>query len=1385
MGRILGIDVGTNSLGLTVRDDSISNNPKEQIVFSSVNLFQSGVGNGKTGEFSFAAERTKSRSQRKLYRVRRYRKWATLELLINEGCCPLSIEELNKWRYYDKAAKDKREYPVESAAFQQWIKLDFDGDGKPDYANPYEIRAELATKQFDFNLEINRHKLGRAMYHIAERRGFKSSKGETASDQISDDDYTLKDTKVSESEKSAKLHEYIEQHHLTNTAGYAMNHMIQNGIRVRASEYQAIRKDYRDEIKYIFTFQKGLSTDSILFIRLYSQKKNEGTIFYKKPLKSQKGQVGKCTLEPSKPRCPESRPEFEEFRAWQFINNIRFGNGCNETLTCEQKHELFESIFIHTKDIKFNEIREWIEAQTGLTYSYTENTATNTINFKDTTKVSACPIIYRFKKLLGNNWTEWKLETDNTHTNRDRTSSHKITYTWEDIWHICYTAEEEEELQKFSDKSGVPFRELKQLYNDMSIQYSNISLKAINNINHFLKKGLPYSKACMLAKLPDIFGCKWNNEIEDIITLSLDDIITKSQYEKKIIAVVNNLISQYKATEIEERQAYKDFKYQLTTYDYQDIEKYADETYGSVTWASMPNSERNNIIQRIAVYYQQFFADYKRDYIKQSTQEQAIKDFLLNNFDFLDAKQLDKLYHHSQIEYYSPAKLVPLKDRPELSFRLLQSPVLSSLRNPMALRVMHTLRKNVNDLIIKGIITEDSRIVIEVTRQLNDANMRWALERYDNIRREEREAIKQKLGEFGRTEDGIRKGMLFAEQHLLKEEDAEIDRFNFFCTSKERNEKKIIEELCTKYRLWIEQGCISIYTGKPISFNDLLDGNKTDIEHTLPYSRSFDDSLANNTVCESYINRSVKKNRMPSELDNYDEILLNIKPWENKVERIQDNIRFWRNKTKKALNKDQKDHCIRQRHLWELELNYWKRKVDTFHMKEIKQGFRNSQLVDTSIIAKYATLFLKSVFSHVEVQKGSTTSVFRKILGIQNENESKDRSNHTHHAVDAYVLTLIPSPALREKILKLYYLKQEAINIGAKYIQIDNDIAKEIRKAGLSVNGYDKSITYIRENIFAIHQHKNQQLTPANKRVRVKGKIIAERNENNNIVFESNADGSIRRDANNHPVPKAKFWATGDCMRGELHEKTYYGAIKIKGEIKYVVRKSLDDFNNWDELKKEIENGTLFNMMKGQFPDGTSLKKALSEGIYMLNKKGERVNKMRHIRCFAPSNASPTPIKAHTYQSKKEYKQSVLASIGDLPLLVKYDDGKKLKYISYHLFDIASNQKNGIDGIPDLPGYKKTLIWKGTMILIYKECKNELFRATNKELSNRLYVIDRFESKSTLNCTRHNIQKASSRGLAISDFDNLPVQFRTSANKLNFLIESIDFRFENGNIIFL
>src|SRR5690606_33162746 len=66
------------------------------------------------------------------------------------------------------------------------------------------------------------------------------------------------------------------------------------------------------------------------------------------------------------------------------------------------------------------------------------------------------------------------------------------------------------------------------------------------------------------------------------------------------------------------------------------------------------------------------------------------------------------------------------------------------------------------------------------------------------------------------------------------------------------------KKLIDKYRLWKEQGYQCLYTGKYIKLTDLFNENVIDFEHTLPRSKSFDNSLANLTVCYHDYNRTVK-----------------------------------------------------------------------------------------------------------------------------------------------------------------------------------------------------------------------------------------------------------------------------------------------------------------------------------------------------------------------------------------------------------------------------------------------------------------------------------------------------------------------------------------------
>ena len=767
------------------------------------------------------------------------------------------------------------------------------------------------------------------------------------------------------------------------------------------------------------------------------------------------------------------------------------------------------------------------------------------------------------------------------------------------------------------------------------------------------------------------------------------------------------------------------------------------------------------------------------------------------------------------IQYYAPAKDTIIEDG--RSLKLLGSPVIGALKNPMAMRVLHILRRQINEMLKttdadgNAMIDEDTRIVVETARELNDANMRWAIDAYQRERETENKEYEKIIKEYfpnrNIKDDDIDQVRLICEQHDIPNNE---DSFEQKKKNKENKNVPIYKKDVTKYRLWLEQGCRCLYTGKTINITNLFDDNAFDIEHTIPRSISFDDSLANLTICDAHFNRTIKKNQIPTQLANYEKegngysaIKPRLQPWFDKVELLKDNVEFWKTKSKLAQDKDRKDYCIRQKHLWQMELDYWENKVKRFTMTEITLGFRNNQLNDTRIITKYAYHYLKTVFNSVEVQKGSTTANFRKMLGVQSVDEKKSRDKHSHHAIDATILTLVPTAAQRDRMLELFYRIQEQKRANENTELLEKELEREKKNCGLSGN-ISEIVPFIEDNILVNHVSKDQTLTSAHKRKRIRGKIVPLKDENGEKIFEKNEDGTLKKNKYGHPIPQTKEWITGDCIRGQLHGDTFYGAIKLNDTLYYVVRRDLKykkndqdkGFKNWDELEKAIVDKDLFAIIKGQFPEGTTFKEACENGIFMFknNKNGKidysqecKLNKIRHIRCYT-SIKNPLAIKKQTYLSDKQYKQNYYAEMGDLYVMCKYENADKTEkeYHIYSLYDVSENRKINKDDIPTTIISKKKhtlfrtqILKKGDILLIYKDTIDELKGMNNSILSQHLFVIQGFENPNLIRLVKNiNAQKDNDlgKGESIKDFCKMPEKIRCHVTTLNYLLKGVDFQ---------
>jgi len=1428
--KILSLDLGSNSIGATLRDLTDKEN---QFKKTTVITFDTGVGKDDKGKFtlSHAAERTGKRSLRRLYQSRKYKLWETLEILRKEGYCPIKEDSLYKWKHYDKeeAIKGKggRTYPLDDILFDNWIKLDFNNDGIPDFTSPYQLREELATIKLDFSSDENKHKLGRALYHIAQHRGFKSSKKLQNKDDDKDEinvEHFDKD-KGAEGKKRKSFLDAIEKLNLeintTSTIGEIFSEIEKNNrqhgtnIRIRKELHQYVtRKMLMQEVEIIFLKQ------DIPFSNIFKNKKgdnltiSQSPMFWQRPLRSQKGTIGKCTLETNKYRCPISLPAFEEFRAWSFLNNIQYKTKHDDSadwtqISLKYRKEIYADKFLRVskKDFYFGEIADWIKKK---------NEHDNwQFNYDFKTNVSACPVSAKLKDIFGEDWQHFKLETEKIKYVRKKNNvikEQKITYNIDDIWHILFESDDEDFIEEFAintlklDKKTNKFLSL---YKSMPVAYSMLSLNAINNILPFLRLGFIYTEATLLAKVPKILGDEiWSESKDNILSHLKTHVIDKNREEKRILNIVNNLISKYKALSNDEKFAERNYDYKIgdtdtllpvgsLETDTNQILIAIEDSYGKSTWSKLQHDEQNNITEQVTKEYQIFFSDKERRFKKLPHLQESMKMFLANNFDFLlcpntfkvlkdgetacacpACKKLNALYHPSQINIYPPAKEGIYKYGDiKKKMVMLGTPQTGAFKNPMALRALHELKKYVNYLIATEQIDEQTRIVVEIPRDsnLDDSNKRWAWTEYQSRRAEEnkefRDAIYELLKDPEATgsianadnDSDIDKFRIWYEMlesddaiegyekdkkfiPLVKEISTKKNRKGIDEDIEEFNEdnylkinkslffklQKAKENIQAKYLLWKEQGCVCMYTGRIIKLTDLFQENLIDFEHTIPRSKSLDNSLANLTVCYADFNRNIKKNQIPYNLENYNKpaygydgsILSRLEKWEQKVKDIRLHVEFWKTESKRASTKERKDQCIRQRHLWQFEQNYWEDKVSRFTMKEVKGGFKRSQLVDTQIISKYAYHYLKTFFNTVDVQKGVVTAEFRKIFGIQETGIKKDRSKHSHHAIDAIILSLIPSSAIREQMLTIWYEIQENEKLllsntepNKKAIKDDIQLLQDKLtqlKYQCNLPDVNPIISKVEAEILINNIAKDQTLTPAKKRIRSRGKVVALKDKSGNNIYKTDSEGNLiqRRDnkgnllwkndekgkllidenGNKIPVfePKEK-WAKGDAIRGQLHKDSFLGAIKLvkkdeegnwlkkeNGEfefedVKYVIREELvykkdaksPGFKDLQDLGKQIIDKALFNIIKLQVEETGNFKDALANGIWMLNKKGEKVNKIRRVR-IEVSASNPISIKEQTYKNinsskilpDRKHKEQYWAVNGENVILALYQKDK-------------------------------------------------------------------------------------------------------------------------------
>lgn len=1406
MVNILGLDLGTNSIGWALRD--FDSETTDQIVDYGVVIFKKGVGEGKSGEFSLAAERRTNRSKRRLYNAKRYRKWATLKILAENGMCPLSQEELRLWSIgnWQEGKNKGRMYPT-SPDFLAWLAMDFERIGKPvdanvklkpSYTNTYFLRAALLEDNNE-NEEFRMYKIGRAFYHLVQRRGFKTSRKSGVTSYANNELFKkFKDAHPDKADwKPSQIYLYVQ-------SGKDPKPELR---RERIRNNEVIQRGLNEEEFFAICKKQNIKDD--LANRIHK------ALYYVRPLRTQKGLVGKCTLEKSKTRIPVSHPAFEEFRALAFINNLQWrvsgSKKSFEQIPVSLRKQILENLFFRRFEkgknkgkvdesgtLDFNEIIN----------AYSEGGKWE-FNFKNKPTISTCPVIAGLMNVFDKEWKD-KFRTENNKfginwqglqlnylVKYDGVIIKEKQLDYEQIWHLLFdylqTKDDEEGLANFC-KSKLGWGEQRTAdFIGISISqgYGSLSKCAINKIIPFLQQGFIYSEAVSFANLNAVLGKEKFEQNKERITKSIAETIKGIDFVKERLNITNGLIQLYFADASTNRAKGFNGTVEERNHYHKEVENTLINYLGERNWNEMQGSEKKQYLEFILDKYLIFLSGNQLkeekasaginknpeiDYYKLPRLDEAIKQTLKTKFAATD-EGLNKLYHPSDIDIYPKAKNNWLED---------PNPPSKGWKNPMAMRTMYELRKLINYLLEVGKINIETKVVIEMARELNDSNKRWAIQTYQRYREEENK-------EFAKAIIGVAK----EKYPNLNENDADnIDKVRLWWEQMENGEEvyktiKALKDDVDKYRLWKEQDCQCLYTGNIIKLTDLFDGTSYDFEHTLALSQSFDNSLANLTIADAVYNRTIKKNKMPTQLVNYYEeinryqaIAPKLKKWIEKVEALRKKIEKNKADTKRAIrtgNLEYKTKLIRDRHLDQFTLDYWDKKLQTFTLTEIPNWWKNSQLVDTQIISKYARAYLKSLFNKVDVQKGSITAEFRKIYGLMGD-EKKDRSKHSHHAIDAAILTLIPGSAKKEDILKRYYLAKEN---GIKFQEkpyLDFDVSHILK---------------IEENVLINHVSKDQTLSETKKKVRKRGKVEFYKNEAGN---------------------KTPLLMQGDSIRGQLHKETYFGAIKvterndkgysIKNNGKYSIQKNkkTGEEEIWVVVRKPIEVADLSKLIDPLLR--IKIEEQLAQGIKIENVVDWGNNRIRHVRCKVslPSYEKALRIKPHSHLSEQPHKQYYIADNSENYLCIYYEgkDEKEKPIFAFRflsLFEFSKLKEKNVSKIPEYANYVKISRNKETIIplkyIFHVGDKVILFKKSMEEINKKkiqkehLFRVYKFNNSGSDYIFLQNILEARpDKELGDGETEFIPEKYqprlKLTAENFNFLREGSHFNIKpDGSIEWL
>lgn len=282
-------------------------------------------------------------------------------------------------------------------------------------------------------------------------------------------------------------------------------------------------------------------------------------------------------------------------------------------------------------------------------------------------------------------------------------------------------------------------------------------------------------------------------------------------------------------------------------------------------------------------------------------------------------------------------------------------------------RTKYIDEKELTEEIYNPVVAKSVRQAIKI---INEATKKYGI--FDNI-----------VIEMARenNEEDAKKEYIKRQKANLDEKNAAMEKAAFQYNGKKELPDNIFhghKELATKIRLWHQQGEKCLYTGKNIPISDLIQNQyKYEIDHILPLSLSFDDSLSNKVLVLATANQE-KGQRTPFQaLDSMDDA------WS--YHEFKSYV-----KDSKLLGNKKKEYLLTEEDISKIE---------------VKQKFIERNLVDTRYSSRVVLNALQDFYKEhqfdttISVVRGQFTSQLRRKWGLE-----KSRETYHHHAVDALII---------------------------------------------------------------------------------------------------------------------------------------------------------------------------------------------------------------------------------------------------------------------------------------------------------------------------------------------------------------------------------------------